>query len=137
MTDGGSDDDKKVVDLRSLTKRRSEKLNEGIEMPARAPKQEMLIEVPPPPQLTVPPMTPPRAAEPAPAAAPGAFKRPRIKQKERTDLPRQTYYVDAERHDLLKYWGLMDARPISDIVREAIDAWIQNRELEESRGEGP
>lgn len=58
-------------------------------------------------------------------------KRPRrlaLAEPERTDLPRQTFYMPTLLMRRLKVYAAIDNRGISEIVREAVEAWLNERE---------
>lgn len=97
--------DKNLIDL---VQRRTGKEEKTMPVTMRAPEQIAMPE----------PETP-------------KFRRPKIKVRPRADLPRATFYVEPEQLSYLKYWSVLDARGISDIVREAFNLWFAKRETEE------
>jgi len=57
-----------------------------------------------------------------------AGRRITFTEPERTDLPRQTFYIESAAMRRLKIYAAIDARGVSEIVREALDRWLDARD---------
>lgn len=48
----------------------------------------------------------------------------------RTDMPRQTFYVPVGMMRRIKVYAAVDAKGVSEIVREALEVWLNKRDRE-------
>ncbi len=62
--------------------------------------------------------------------APRQAARPDFRETERTDYPRVTYYVPSKTTKAIKFYSLYDDRKVSEIVREALDQWLDRRDTQ-------
>ncbi len=67
---------------------------------------------------------------------PASAKKRKYRLAEKTDLPRHTYYVDAETAQRIKVYAAIDGRGVSEVVREALDRWLDARERRLKKGSG-
>jgi hypothetical protein len=117
VTERRSDDN-----LVNLVKKRAEQKGKENDMPSpsfKRPQQEYSA-----------PQPPDQVSASQPKGSTNGFRRPKLKPKERKDLPRVTFYIEAEQKRYLDYWSAIDARGISEIVRDALDQWFEMRELQ-------